>query len=63
MAAYANAIAEQNKKKPATGIILRLDKSTGDFQEKVFDVEPHIPMFFKCMDLKAWNSERIKNEP
>ena len=63
VAAYANAVAEQNKKEPATGIILRLDKETGDFQEKVFEVEPHIPMFFKCMDLKAWNSERITNEP
>ena len=63
IAAYAHAMAKQKgKKKPAMGIILRLDKDTGDFQEKRFNVEPHVDMFFNCLDLKAWNSERIKNE-
>ena len=63
IAAYAHAMAKQHRKRrPATGVILRLDKNTGDFQEKRFDVEPHIDMFFKCLDLKDWNSKRISNE-
>jgi len=63
VAAYSHAIAAQyNKKKPPVGIILRLDKDTGEFQEKRFNVQPHVEMFFKCLELKAWNSARIKNE-
>jgi hypothetical protein len=52
----------QDDKKAPHGIVLRLDKETGEFQEKAFSVEPHIDMFFKCLDLKAWNTERIKHE-
>ena len=62
VAAYSHALAAQDDKKAPHGIVLRLDKETGEFQEKAFSVEPHIDMFFKCLDLKAWNTERIKHE-
>jgi len=44
------------------GMILRLDKETGQFQEKLFNTQAHMPMFFHCLDLKAWNTARIKHE-
>ena len=43
-------------------MVLRFDKETGIFQEKLFDPKPHIHMFFHCLDLKAWNTARIKHE-
>ena len=41
------------------GIILRLDKETGEFQEKRFDPQAHVDTFFKCVELKNWNTARI----
>ena len=41
------------------GIILRLDKETGEFQEKRFDPKAHVDTFFKCVELKNWNTARI----
>ena len=60
--AYAHAIAEQDQIDTPMGMILRLDKETGVFQEKLFDPKPHMQMFFHCLDLKAWNTARIKHE-
>ena len=44
------------------GLILRLDKETGKFQEKVFNPEPHYEVFDLCLKLRKWGSTRIKNE-
>ena len=62
VAAYAQAISMQDQIDMPMGMILRLDKETGTFQEKLFDPKPHIHMFFHCLDLKAWNTARIKHE-
>ena len=62
VSAYAQAISMQDQIDMPMGMILRLDKETGTFQEKLFDPKPHIHMFFHCLDLKAWNTARIKHE-
>jgi len=62
VAAYAQAISMQDQIDMPMGMILRLDKETGVYQEKLFDPKPHIHMFFHCLDLKAWNTARIKHE-
>ncbi len=62
VAAYAQAISTQDQIDMPMGMILRVDKETGTFQEKLFDPKPHIHMFFHCLDLKAWNTARIKHE-
>ena len=61
VAAYCKAI-EKMYSKETKGIILRLDKETGEFQEKVFDPHPHYEIFDICLRLKNWNSVRIKAE-
>ena len=61
VAAYAKAIGRMYETKP-WGLILRLDKETGKFQEKVFDPEPHYNAFNWCLYLKKWSSVRIKSE-
>jgi hypothetical protein len=59
VAAYAAAIEMMDGRGLPMGIILRLDKETGEFQEKRFDTKPHIDTFFKCVELKNWNTVRI----
>ena len=61
VAAYAKAIGRMYDTKP-WGLILRLDKGTGKFQEKVFNPEPHYEAFDLCLKLRKWGSTRIKNE-
>ena len=61
VAAYAKAISRMYDSKP-WGLILRLDKETGKFQEKVFNPEPHYEAFDLCLKLRKWGSTRIKNE-
>ena len=61
VAAYAKAIGKMYDTKP-WGLILRLDKETGKFQEKVFNPEPHYEVFDLCLKLRKWGSTRIKNE-
>ena len=61
VAAYAKAIERMYETKP-WGLILRLDKETGKFQEKVFNPEPHYEAFDLCLKLRKWSSVRIKNE-
>ena len=43
------------------GMILRLDKKTGKFQEKAFSLNNrnHFNIFKNCLEIKAWNSKRI----
>ena len=62
VAAYAQAISTQDQIDMPMAMILRFDKETGIFQEKLFDPKQHIHMFFHCLDLKAWNTARIKHE-
>jgi ATP-dependent exoDNAse (exonuclease V) beta subunit len=62
VAAYAQAISMQEQIDMPMAMILRFDKETGIFQEKMFDPRQHIHMFFHCLDLKAWNTARIKHE-
>jgi ATP-dependent exoDNAse (exonuclease V) beta subunit len=46
---------------PVDGMILRLDKKTGKFQEKAFSLSNrnHFNIFKNCLEIKAWNSKRI----
>ena len=60
--AYALAISKIHGIDLPMGIILRLDKETGEYQEKRFNPAPHVETFFKCLDLKNWNSTRIPEE-
>ena len=62
VAAYAHAIATQDEIDTPMAMVLRFDKETGQFEEKLYDPKPHMPMFFHCLDLKAWNTARIKHE-
>ena len=61
VAAYCKAIDKIYGGK-SKGIILRLDKERGEYQEKVFEPEPHYEIFDYCLRLKNWNSIRIKFE-
>jgi hypothetical protein len=44
------------------GIILRLDKGSGAYEEKKFDPTGHIETFFNCLDIRQWSSKRIKQD-
>ena len=62
VAAYAAALNEELGligEDRYEGMILRLDKETGKFQEKAFDITDSVPIFWMCLDLKEWNSKRI----
>jgi len=59
--AYAQAIKRiDGLRKWPLGIILRLDKETGEYQQKVFEPKDHFKTFVKCMELRQWSSLRIK---
>lgn len=61
--AYAQAIKRMDGlKRWPLGIILRLDKETGEFEHKVFEPKHNFNTFKKCLELKQWSSLRIKNE-
>lgn len=61
--AYAQAIKRMDGlRRWPLGIILRLDKETGDFEHKVFEPKHNFNTFKKCLELKQWSSLRIKNE-
>lgn len=58
--AYQYALREMyGWPRDAKGIILRLDKETGEYQEKRFDPTGYIDTFFHCLDIKRWSSKRI----
>ena len=59
--AYAQAIKRiDGLRQWPLGIILRLDKETGQYQQKVFEPKDHFKTFVKCMELRQWSSLRIK---
>ena len=59
--AYAQAIKRiDGLRQLPLGIILRLDKETGQYQQKVFEPKDHFKTFVKCMELRQWSSLRIK---
>jgi len=61
--AYAQAIKRiDGLKRWPLGIILRLDKETGEYEEKVFEPKDHFDTFKKCLELRQWSSLRIKND-
>ena len=63
VAAYAQAIKRiDGLGRWPLGIILRLDKETGEYEQKVFEPKDHFNTFKKCLELKQWSSLRIKNE-
>jgi hypothetical protein len=62
--AYAQAIKRiDGLRRWPLGMILRLDKETGEYEMKVFEPKDHFHIFQKCLELKQWSSLRIKNEP
>lgn len=61
--AYAQAIKRiDGLKRWPLGIILRLDKETGEYEQKVFEPKNHFDVFKKCLELRQWSSLRIKND-
>jgi len=61
--AYAQAIKRiDGLRQWPLGIILRLDKETGEYQQKVFEPKDHFKTFVKCMELRQWSSVRIKEK-
>jgi len=63
VAAYCQAVKRMDGlRKWPLGVILRLDKETGEFEQKVFEPKHHFGIFRKCMELRDWSSIRIKNE-
>ena len=61
ISAYAQSIRRiDGLRQWPLGIILRLDKETGLFQQKVFEPKDHFKTFIKCMELRQWSSIRIK---
>ena len=61
--AYAQAIKRMDGlRRWPLGMILRLDKETGKFEQKVFEPKNNFNTFKKCLELKQWSSLRIKNE-
>ena len=61
--AYAQAIKRiDGLRQWPLGIILRLDKLTGEYEQKVFEPRVHFETFKKCLELRQWSSIRIKND-
>ena len=61
--AYAQAIKRMDGlRRWPLGMILRLDKETGNFEQKVFEPKHNFKTFIKCMELRQWSSLRIKND-
>ena len=63
VAAYTQAIKRiDGLRQWPLGIILRLDKLTGEYEQKVFEPKDHFNVFKKCLELRQWSSLRIKND-
>lgn len=61
--AYAQAIKRiDGLRQWPLGMILRLDKETGEYEQKVFEPKDHFAVFKKCLELRQWSSLRIKND-
>ena len=60
VSAYCNAIGEMMGDLPKLGMIVRLDKEEDKFQEVAFDPWPHNDVFIDALNIKRFQSERIK---
>ena len=60
VAAYVNAIGEMRGHLPELGVIVRLDKEEEKFQEAAFDPWQHTDVFIDAMNIKRFQSDRIK---
>jgi hypothetical protein len=60
VSAYCNAIGEMMGNLPKLGMIVRLDKEEEKFQEVAFDPWQHNDVFIDALNIKRFQSERIK---
>ena len=60
VSAYCNAIGEMMGELPKLGVIVRLDKEEDKFQEVAFDPWQHNDVFIDALNIKRFQSERIK---
>ena len=60
VSAYCNAIGEMMGNLPKLGMIVRLDKEEEKFQEVAFDPWQHNDVFIDALNVKRFQSERIK---
>ena len=60
VSAYCNAIGEMMGNLPKLGMIVRLDKEEEKFQEVAFDPWQHSDVFIDALNIKRFQSERIK---
>ena len=60
VSAYCNAIGEMMGELPKLGMIVRLDKEEEKFQEVAFDPWQHNDVFIDALNIKRFQSERIK---
>ena len=62
LAAYSEAISSMMGEDVNLGVIVRLDKEEDKFQEVAFKPENYFYAFVNALELKAFQSERIKKE-
>ena len=60
VSAYCNAVGEMMGKLPKLGMIVRLDKEEEKFQEVAFDPWQHTDVFIDALNIKRFQSDRIK---
>ena len=60
VSAYCNAIGEMMGELPKLGVIVRVDKEEDKFQEVAFDPWQHNDVFIDALNIKRFQSERIK---
>ena len=60
VAAYVSAIGEMRGELPELGVIVRLDKEEEKFQEVAFDPWQYTDVFIDALNIKMFQSERIK---
>ena len=60
VSAYCNAIGEMMCELPKLGVIVRVDKEEEKFQEVAFDPWQHNDVFIDALNIKRFQSERIK---
>jgi len=60
VSAYCNAIGEMMGELPKLGVIVRVDKEEEKFQEVAFDPWQHNDVFIDALNVKRFQSERIK---
>ena len=60
VAAYVSAIGEMRGELPELGVIVRLDKEEDKVQEVAFDPWQHTDVFIDALNIKRFQSDRIK---